>query len=117
MSSRVLGAIAVALVATAIVVPGMFVPLHNIAEPLEGLVVREMVATGDWVLPRRNGEEIPAKPPLYHWLTIGVARLADRPIDEVSRLAAAGATFQSLEIHGPSLEGVFLTLTGRSLRD
>ena len=41
----------------------------------------------------------------------------DRPIDEVSRLAAAGATFQSLEIHGPSLEGVFLTLTGRSLRD
>jgi 4-amino-4-deoxy-L-arabinose transferase-like glycosyltransferase len=99
--ARLLAAGAVALLAAAIVVPGISVPLHNIAEPLEGLVVREMADSGDWILPRRNGEEIPAKPPLYHWTTIGLAALLGRSIDEVAirvtsvaaSACAVGATF------------------------
>jgi 4-amino-4-deoxy-L-arabinose transferase-like glycosyltransferase len=74
---------AAALLAAAVLLPGIAVPLHNVAEPLEGLVVQEMDRSGDWILPRRNAEEIPAKPPLYHWLALGVAG-ARGGIDEVA---------------------------------
>jgi ABC-2 type transport system ATP-binding protein len=40
-----------------------------------------------------------------------------RPLDEVARLTAAGAKFHTMEINSPSLESVFLTFTGRRLRD
>src|SRR5882757_1913853 len=42
---------------------------------------------------------------------------SDRPLEEVGRLSSAGVLFQSLEVTRPDLETVFLTLTGRSLRD
>ena len=37
-------------------------------EPRFALVAREMVATGDWLFPRRNGELYADKPPLGMWL-------------------------------------------------
>lgn len=40
-----------------------------------------------------------------------------RPLEEINRLSAAGATFHTLQINSPSLESVFLSLTGRNLRD
>ena len=43
-------------------------PFHTKGEPREGLVVWEMTHGGGWVLPRRNGVELPSKPPLFHWL-------------------------------------------------
>jgi ABC-2 type transport system ATP-binding protein len=39
------------------------------------------------------------------------------PLEEVARLTSAGIAFQTLEVARPDLETVFLTLTGRSLRD
>jgi ABC-2 type transport system ATP-binding protein len=39
------------------------------------------------------------------------------PLEEVARLTSAGVAFQTLEVARPDLETVFLTLTGRSLRD
>jgi ABC-2 type transport system ATP-binding protein len=42
---------------------------------------------------------------------------SDRALEEVGRLATAGIAFQSLEVTRPDLETVFLTLTGRRLRD
>jgi ABC-2 type transport system ATP-binding protein len=42
---------------------------------------------------------------------------SDRPLEEVARLTSAGVAFQTLEVARPDLETVFLTLTGRSLRD
>ena len=44
-------------------------------EPRFALVVRDMVATGDWLLPRVGGDVYADKPPLYFWL-MGVALLA-----------------------------------------
>src|SRR5512147_1299029 len=44
------------------------VPFHTKGEPREGLVVWEMTHGGGWILPKRNGEELPSKPPLFHWL-------------------------------------------------
>jgi hypothetical protein len=48
----------------------------------------------------------------------GVLRFAaERPIEEISRLASEGVKFATLKLTQPGLEGVFLELTGRSLRD
>ncbi len=40
-----------------------------------------------------------------------------KPFEEVSRLAMAGVAFATLNVARPDLESVFLSLTGRSLRD
>lgn len=42
---------------------------------------------------------------------------SDRPLEEVARLSSEGVTFQTLEVTRPDLETVFLSITGRSLRD
>lgn len=69
--------VAAALIALLLYLPGIWrVPFADVPEPLEALVVWEMVSSGDWVLPRRNGEEIPAKPPLYHWIAAGLSEAA-----------------------------------------
>lgn len=44
-------------------------------EPRFALVVRDMVATGDWLLPRVGGDVYADKPPLYFWV-MGLALLA-----------------------------------------
>ncbi|MGQ0612877.1 MAG: ABC transporter ATP-binding protein [Planctomycetaceae bacterium] len=41
----------------------------------------------------------------------------ERPLEDLARVASAGAKLSSLHLHQPDLETVFLTLTGRSLRD
>jgi ABC-2 type transport system ATP-binding protein len=41
----------------------------------------------------------------------------ERPLEEIARVAGAGAAFTSLNVHRPDLETVFLALTGRRLRD
>lgn len=42
---------------------------------------------------------------------------SESPLEEVARLTGEGVSFQTLNIAQPDLESVFLTLTGRSLRD
>ncbi len=42
---------------------------------------------------------------------------SDAPLERVAQLTGRGLQFQSLNISRPNLERVFLTLTGRSLRD
>ena len=44
------------------------VPFYTKGEPREATVVWEIYATGEWILPLRNGHIIPSKPPLFHWL-------------------------------------------------
>src|SRR5216684_369613 len=56
-------------------------PFFDKQEPREALVVWEINHSGNWILPLRNGNEIPSKPPLYHWLAALVSRSADK-IDE-----------------------------------
>ncbi len=43
-------------------------PFHTKGEPREAVVIADIVQQQRWVLPRRNGVELPAKPPLFHWL-------------------------------------------------
>ncbi len=43
-------------------------PFYTKGEPREAVVVWEMAHDGGLVLPLRNGDEVPSKPPLFHWL-------------------------------------------------
>ena len=48
----------------------------------------------------------------------GRVRRAGRAVPALLRdLESAGVTLESVEVHRPTLDDVFLTLTGRSLRD
>lgn len=42
-------------------------PFHDKGEPREALVVRDIVLNGNWLFPLKMGEQIPSKPPLFHW--------------------------------------------------
>jgi 4-amino-4-deoxy-L-arabinose transferase-like glycosyltransferase len=55
-------------------------PFYTRGEPREGLVVREMLATGRWLVPERPAGELARKPPLYYWLAaICLRALPARP--------------------------------------
>jgi 4-amino-4-deoxy-L-arabinose transferase-like glycosyltransferase len=58
-------------------------PFYTRGEPREGLVVWDMVHARNWILPLRNGTEIPSKPPLFHWLGALAASAAGR-VDELT---------------------------------
>ena len=64
-------------------------PFHTRGEPREAVVVQDLVAHQHWILPRRNGTQLPRKPPLFYWLG-GVAARAQGAVDEFSvRLPSA----------------------------
>ncbi|MGH7893982.1 MAG: ArnT family glycosyltransferase, partial [Candidatus Binatia bacterium] len=44
------------------------IAFYTRGEPREGLVVREMLRTGAWLVPARPEGEVARKPPLYYWL-------------------------------------------------
>ena len=90
----------VALVAAAIyVVPALDTPFYTKGEAREAVLVQAMVETGNGVLPLRNGNEIPSKPPLFHWLGVlasamtgGVTELSTRIPSVLAAAVALGAT-------------------------
>lgn len=82
--------IVVGAVAAVLQLPGLGqTPFHTRGEPREAVVVQDLVARGDWVLPRRNGTALPRKPPLFYWLG-GAAATARGVVDEAAvRLPSA----------------------------
>src|SRR6267142_955538 len=65
------------------------IPLFSVGEPREALQVVEAFDHGEWILPQRNGTELPSKPPLFHWLG-GLVALGLGRVDElVVRLPSA----------------------------
>jgi len=75
---------AAALVALAVVLAALPIgsDVYEGGEAREGLVVREMLRTGDWILPLWNGSIVPSKPPLFHWLAAGAAGLTGAGVTE-----------------------------------
>lgn len=58
-------------------------------EPREAEIAREMYASGDWVVPRLNGQPFLEKPPLAHWGAAMVYALAGGPSERWCRLPSA----------------------------
>jgi 4-amino-4-deoxy-L-arabinose transferase-like glycosyltransferase len=64
-------------------------PFYDKQEAREALVVWEIHNSGNWILPLRNGAEIPAKPPFYHWLGAGVSAIVGGVDELTTRLPSA----------------------------
>lgn len=66
-----------------------FTQVYQVSEAREGVVVEEMLRSGELILPLRNGALVPSKPPLFHWLGVFFARLAGRYDESILRLPSA----------------------------
>ncbi|HXJ34411.1 MAG TPA: glycosyltransferase family 39 protein [Candidatus Eisenbacteria bacterium] len=74
-------------------------PLHDPGiwsrgEAREGLVVRDIVANGSWVIARRDGA-LASKPPFFHWIAAAAGEVVG-PTDAVVRLPSALGAFAML---------------------
>ncbi|HYR95257.1 MAG TPA: glycosyltransferase family 39 protein, partial [Candidatus Binatus sp.] len=65
------------------------IPFYTRGEPREGLVVREMLRTGEWLVPARPDGETARKPPLYYWAAAASARFFTRAPELALRLPSA----------------------------
>ncbi|MGH7823899.1 MAG: ArnT family glycosyltransferase [Candidatus Binatia bacterium] len=50
-------------------------PFHDKGEPREALVVQDIVENGKWLFPLKLGQNIPSKPPLFHWVGAIASRI------------------------------------------
>lgn len=65
---------------------------HTKGEPREAVVAYSMIESGDWILPRNNGGEIPYKPPFFHWSVAAASVMSGGTVNEfTSRLPSAAA--------------------------
>jgi Dolichyl-phosphate-mannose-protein mannosyltransferase len=84
------------------------VPFYDNAEPREAVVVSDIVLNGNWIFPLRFGQQIPSKPPLFHWSGALTSLIWGRTTEATIRFPSA--LFASL--------GVFLVYyLGRKLFD
>ena len=67
------------------------IPFYNYEESKEALIVWEIVNDGGWILPRRNGTEMPLKPPLFHWIGAGISLLGGQVSEFAVRAPSAVA--------------------------
>jgi 4-amino-4-deoxy-L-arabinose transferase-like glycosyltransferase len=65
------------------------VPFYTRGEPREGLVVREMLRSGDWLVPARPGGDLARKPPLYYWTAAAATTVLPHPPERAMRLPSA----------------------------
>lgn len=71
-------------------------PFYTKGQAREATVVMAMLDTQEFVLPLRNGTDIPSKPPLFHWLG-SLASLAAGRLDEFTvRLPSVAASLVAL---------------------
>ncbi len=70
-----LGLLVLALVAGGLLFPNLSYPLMEPDEGRYAEIAREMVRSGDWVVPTLNHQAYLDKPPLFYWLAAGCLRL------------------------------------------
>lgn len=62
--------------------------------------------------PPENMQDLPGNLEGTHWRL-----LTERPFEDLAQMAQKGVAFHRVRVDRPGLEGVFLSLTGRKLRD
>jgi 4-amino-4-deoxy-L-arabinose transferase-like glycosyltransferase len=63
--------------------------IFQVSEAREGVVVNEILSSGDLVLPKRNGEIVPSKPIFFHWVDAAFASVLGGMNEFVLRLPSA----------------------------
>lgn len=90
-------------------VPAVDTPFYTKGEAREALVVQTLYAGESLVLPLRNGDEIPSKPPMFHWLGAAAAVVAGGVDETIVRvpsvvsaaLALAAFAWLLARLYGP----------------
>lgn len=75
---------------------GELLDVFEVSEAREGVVVKEIIDHGTWILPLRHGEIVPSKPPLFHYFS--------------ALLSIISGEFTEFELRLPSLIGAIFTL-------
>lgn len=104
------GLAALLLTAAGLLVTATYdLPFYTKGQAREATVVMAILDTGEFVLPLRNGQEIPSKPPLFHWLA-SAASMAVGRLDEftvrlpsvlTSLVALAATAWAGMRMFGP----------------
>ena len=97
--------------------------LWDAAETRAAQIAREMIETGDYVVPHLNGEVIATKPPIFHYLILlsyrlfGVSEFSARFPSALAGVALAAITFSIgvtiLGLRGAFISGLVLILTSK----
>lgn len=110
--------IIVFFISSVLILPTLNVSLVALlSEAREGVVVQEMLRSGEFILPLRQGEVVPSKPIMFHWVG-GASSLMFGKYDEFilrlpSALAAIGGilvVFLLISYSVNSLAGLFSSL-------
>ena len=64
-------------------------PFYDKGEPREALVVRDIVLNGNWIFPLKVGQQIPSKPPLFHWVGASASLLWGQMTEATVRFPSA----------------------------
>lgn len=88
-SPRIAGLLLAAIAAALLLARLGRAELFNPDEPREAELAREMLVSGDHVVPQLNGAPFLEKPPLFYWLVVPVFRAAGGPGEAAARLAPA----------------------------
>jgi hypothetical protein len=64
-------------------------PFYDNAEPREALVVRDIILNGNWIFPLKFGQQIPSKPPLFHWVGAVTSLISGRMTETTVRFPSA----------------------------
>jgi 4-amino-4-deoxy-L-arabinose transferase-like glycosyltransferase len=119
-------ALAPALAAVAALVylaPAFDTPFVTKGEAREAVLVQAMRSEGNYVLPLRNGNEIPSKPPLFHWLAAATAAMAGEgseiamraPSVTAAALAVAATAWLGVRMFTPMAGCVAAIVLGSSV--
>ncbi len=65
------------------------VPFYTRGEPREALVAREMIRTGEWLVPSRPDGELTRKPPVFYWAAATALSLLPQRPELAARLPSA----------------------------
>ena len=71
-------------------------PFYTRGEPREALVVQAIDRGEGVILPMRNGNELPSKPPLFHWLGAVASRIHGRASEAAIRIPSLVASLAAL---------------------
>ncbi len=64
-------------------------PFHSRGEPREAITAQAMLASGNWILPERYGDDEATKPPLTHWMISLFSLPGGEVTEATSRLPSA----------------------------
>lgn len=95
-STRCLVALTGAIIAVALFATLPPLPFFTRGDAREGQVIADIVQHGRWVLPLRNGTEIPSKPPLFHWIGALISLLFGLRIEIAARTGSLLAMLVAL---------------------